>query len=85
MAALHHALSSSSMGPDEALETEKYLVEQCGASVVLSVVLRDAAGRTPYEVASSQAELVERQGPAGKLQTRCAGAYGAAASWAGTP
>ena len=39
------------MGPQEALETVKYLVEQCGASVVL----RDAAGRTPYDVGSSQA------------------------------
>ena len=54
MAALHHAASSGSMGPGEALETVKYLAEQCGASVVL----RDAAGRTPYDVASSQA--VER-------------------------
>ena len=39
------------MGPQEALETVTYLVEQCGASVVL----RDAAGRTPYDVGASQA------------------------------
>ena len=51
MGALHHASSSASMGPQEALETVTYLVERCGASVVL----RDAAGRTPYDVGASQA------------------------------
>ena len=48
---LHHASSSASMSPNEALETVKYLVEQCG----VSIVLRDAQGRTPYDVGSSQA------------------------------